>query len=108
MSAAVSTLQSAESEIKMQVPTIDNSTDSVAGVWFALLGGKFLLRIDHEFSSTFADVLDSCGNVIGSATQMYADGGWAVHTKPYAGYVEPSQIIFVDPFVNQTPCWEVR
>src|SRR5438477_11596304 len=86
--------------------TINNSTDSVSAVWFSLLGGKFLLRIDEEFSSTYAEVLDSEGNVIGSANQMYSDGGWAVHTVPFAGYVSPLQVVFVDPFINQTPCWQ--
>ncbi|MFL6437723.1 MAG: hypothetical protein ACJ71Q_09100 [Terriglobales bacterium] len=95
------------SNTPLSLSTINNSTDSVTAIFFALLGGKFILRIDHDFSSSFADVLDSTGNVIGSANQMYSDGGWAVHTVPFAGYVSPSQIVFVDPFVNEVPCWMV-
>ena len=39
--------------------TIDTSTDSVTAVWFAILGEEFLLRIDSDFSSAYAEVLDS-------------------------------------------------
>ena len=78
-----------------EVQTITAETDSVSAVWFACARGKFILRVQEEFSPNWADVLDSQGNVIGDAHQMYSDGGWAVHTAPFAGYVSPSQVVFV-------------
>lgn len=74
--------------------TINQETKCVEAVWFAVLGGKFILRKDGD-SDRFCYVLDDEGNVIGSAQRIYANG-YAVHTKPYAGYVNDKQIVFVD------------
>lgn len=73
------------------MPTISNDTNPVAAVYFAILGGTFRLRRDHR-DPKWAEVLDDAGNVIGSAHQCYANGGWAVHTGPFAGYVRPDQV----------------
>lgn len=41
-------------------------------------------------------VLDDAGNVIGSASDyIYSGSGFAVHTRPFGGYVAESQIEFV-------------
>jgi hypothetical protein len=74
--------------------TINNATTSVSAVWHSLTGGKFILRVTTP-GQGWAHVLDDQGNIIGDANQMYSDGGWAVHTKPFGGYVPSSQIIFV-------------
>lgn len=79
--------------------TIDANTDSVSAVWYSLLGGKFLVKLeDPEVTpgSRIGSVVDANGNTIGSAQDYtYAGRGFAVHTKPYAGYVPCEQIVFV-------------
>jgi len=72
--------------------TITDKTDSLTAVMFVIGGGKFRLRKTSEFT---AHVLDDDGNVIGSANRIYPDG-YAVHTRPFGGYVNDSQIIFVE------------
>ena len=43
------------------------------------------------------DVLDDTGKVIGSAHDYPYDGrGYAVHTKPFAGFVPESDIEYVE------------
>ena len=75
--------------------TMTGSEDSVTAVWAQCLGvGKYLLVRDPD-SKTWARVINEKGEQIGDANQMYSDGGWAVHTRPFAGYVPPSQVEFV-------------
>jgi hypothetical protein len=89
---------------KTQQIAMTGQEDSVTSVWAMCLGtGKYLLRRDkgtatyHDsIASKWAQVVNEQGERIGDAHQMYADGGWAVHTRPFAGYVSPDQIQFVD------------
>lgn len=74
--------------------TITANTDSVMAVWHAVTNGKFILHIDSDISENWAQVLDDNGNRIGDAHRIYSDG-WAVHTAPFAGYVNDSQVVMV-------------
>jgi len=76
--------------------TITKDTNPVAAVVFACMGGKFRLHEikSRKYGSSYS-VLDDQGNVIGEAYQRYANGGFSVWTKPYAGYVSPDNIEWV-------------
>lgn len=76
------------------MPTISQYTNPVAAVFFAVLGGVFRLKQDRR-DPKWAEVVDDFENVIGSAHQFYSNGGWAVHTGPFAGYVRADQVEFV-------------
>jgi hypothetical protein len=80
--------------------TISQETDSVAAVFFAVLGGKFRLRLEDPKAPPgrrFADVLDDQGNRIGGAYDyVYSGTGYAVHTRAFAGYVPEAQIEYVE------------
>lgn len=69
--------------------TITNDMSPVAAALFACAGGKFRFR-DEGGSIR---VLDDQNRVIGSAHRFYCDG-YAVHTRPFAGYVSDSQVIW--------------
>jgi hypothetical protein len=73
--------------------TITQDTSPLAAVTFAVMGGAFIIR-KVGWSDNIADVLDNDGNVIGGAHRIYSNG-WAVHTRPYGGYVPDSQIVEV-------------
>ena len=78
--------------------TIREDTSPVAAVWFSLLGGKFRIRLigDNCPGRRTGDVLDDDGNIIGSAhDSIYGGHGFAVHTKPFGGFVPEDQIDFV-------------
>ena len=63
----------------------------------AVICGLVRWRFRRLRGDTFnAHVLNAAGEKIGGAQQIYPNGGWAVHTKPYAGYVGPDDITFVD------------
>lgn len=70
----------------------------VSAVAYAITGGKFRVRLteDNGPGRRWGQVLDNDNNVIGEASDYtYRGKGFAVHTKPYAGYVPENQIIFV-------------
>ena len=73
-------------------------TDSVSAVWYALTGGKYIVRLTDEHAqpgNRSGDVLDSDGKVIGSASDyIYGGAGFAVHTRAFGGYVPTEQIVF--------------
>ena len=78
--------------------TIDAQWPAVEAVLFAVFGGTFRLRLtsDDGPGSRHADVLDDAGNVIGSASDyIYGGRGWAVSSRPFAGYVAEHQVEFV-------------
>lgn len=78
--------------------TIQEKTDSVTAVFHALLGGMFRVRLteDRGPGRRHGEVLDDAGNVIGSAADyIYGGKGFAVHTRPFGGYVPCDQIQFV-------------
>ena len=75
--------------------TLTGTENALEGVYFSVLGGTFKLKKTTVDGYTFHDVVNDDGQVIGSAHRIYSDG-WAVHTKPYAGYVPDSQIVMVD------------
>jgi len=71
--------------------TIRDDTSPVVAVFFAVAGGKFRFRhVDG-----FIQVLDDSDQVIGDAHPMPM-GGYAVHTRPFAGHVDEAQVIWVD------------
>lgn len=72
----------------------EDAASLVVGVLMGVV--RFRLRL-CEGSDAFADVLDPDGNVIGSAHQFYADGGWSIQTRPFGGYVKPSEVEIVNP-----------
>jgi hypothetical protein len=75
--------------------TITSETSPVDAVWFAVTGGKFLLhQVRSEKYGDYVVVLDNNGKQIGDAHRIYADG-YAVQTKPYAGYVPDRDIVWV-------------
>lgn len=78
----------------LEQTTIDKDTPPVAAVYFAVLGGKFLLR-RVNWSPNVADILNNSGEIIGSAQRIYSDG-WSVHTRPFGGYVPDDQIVYVE------------
>lgn len=73
-------------------------TDGVAAVLYSLLGGKYVVRLDEidaRPGCRSGVVLDSTGAVIGNASDhIYSGTGFAVHTKPFGGYVPCDQIVF--------------
>jgi hypothetical protein len=78
--------------------TINDHTDSVTAVFHAILGGKFRIRIINDQGPGHRDgiVLDDNDVPIGSASDyIYAGMGFAVHTRPFGGYVSLDQIEFV-------------
>ncbi len=79
---------------------VNADTSAVAAVWYSLLGGKFPVRLHdgcREPGHRYGDVLDEAGTTIGSAHDyIYGGRGWAVHTKPFAGYVPDEQIVIVE------------
>jgi hypothetical protein len=81
--------------------TIRDDTSPVAGVLYAVLGGRFIVRLDDpkaEPGRRSGRVLDDDGNVIGTASQYpYGASGYAVHTKAYGGFVPIAQVIEVGP-----------
>ena len=82
-----------------EMKTIKEDTNPVTAVWFALMGGKFRVRLhveDHPTVSRWGDVLDDDDNVIGSASDfIYGGRGFAIHTKAYGGFVPSENIDFV-------------
>ncbi len=80
--------------------TINANTSPVDAVWCSLLGGKFLVKLSdgvREPGRRFGTVVDEHGTVLGSAQDYtYSGRGWAVHTKPFAGYVPDEQIVIVN------------
>jgi len=74
--------------------TIHNDMNPLAAVYYWLFGGRFVLRYYSDCRDC-AMVLDENKNTIGEAHAMRT-GGWAVHTKPFSGYVPSSQIVFVE------------
>jgi hypothetical protein len=81
------------------MPTLDSDTNSLAALLFALGGGKFRVRLEDPNArpgSRRGAVLNDTGESIGEAADGTYDGaGFAVHTKPFAGYVALEQIEFV-------------
>jgi hypothetical protein len=78
--------------------TIKADTDSVTAVWFSILGGKFRIRLSQDDGPgrRIGEVLDDSGNVIGSAQDYtYGGNGFAVHTRPFGGFVPMEQVEFV-------------
>jgi len=79
--------------------TIDRDTHSVAAVLFAIGGGRFRIRLDDKRArpgQRSGKVLNDAGEVIGSASDyIYGGSGFAVHTRPFGGYVSADQIDFV-------------
>jgi hypothetical protein len=78
--------------------TISKDTPSPAAFMFAVLGGRFRLRLteDNGPGRRYAQVLDGKGEIIGDASDfIYNGSGFAVHTAPFAGYVPVEQIEFV-------------
>jgi hypothetical protein len=78
--------------------TINADTNSVEAVWFSLLGGKFRVRLtdDNGPGRRYGQVLDDAGNQIGDASDsIYGGRGFAVHTRPFGGFVPEEQIEFV-------------
>lgn len=78
--------------------TISADTDSVSAVFHAVLGGRFRVRLyrDNGPGHRSGHVLDDAGNRIGDAHDyIYGGRGFAVHTRPYGGYVPAEQIDFV-------------
>lgn len=79
--------------------TINATTDSLTATVHAILGGKFRLRLRNPRArpgQREATVLDDSGEEIGEAyDSTYGGAGFAVHTKPFAGYVALDQIEFV-------------
>lgn len=77
---------------------VNPPTESVAAVWYALLGGKYLVRLDDESAPPgrrSGVVMNSSGEVIGYASDyIYGGAGFSVHTKPFGGYVPSDQIVF--------------
>jgi len=56
---------------------------------------KVLIHVPRGFFS--ANVLDpETMEIVGSASQIYSDGGWAVHTREWAGYTPASWCIVLD------------
>jgi hypothetical protein len=78
--------------------TIKADTDSVTAVWHSILGGKFRVRLtqDNGPGRRYGFVLDDNDNIIGSAQDTtYGGRGFAVHTRPFGGFVPMEQIEFV-------------
>jgi len=79
--------------------TISKDTNSVIAVWHAVTGGKFRIKLRDRKAKPGqreGSVLDDAGNVIGSASDyIYGGSGFAVHTRPFGGYVAENQIEFV-------------
>ncbi len=79
--------------------TISSNTNCVSAMRHAVLGGTFRVRLNEDRGPghRWGEVLDDAGNVIGSAQDYtYGGSGFAVHTRPFAGYVPTHQIEFVE------------
>lgn len=70
----------------------DGALDATRAVVMGVV--KFRLKTTDD-TKKWAQVLDVDGKVIGDANQMYGNGGWAVHTAPYAGYASADEVEFV-------------
>lgn len=79
--------------------TIQDTTNPVQAVWHACSGGRFRVKLRDKRAkpgSRGGYVLDDAGNVIGDASDyIYGGRGFAIHTKPFGGYVPDDQIDFV-------------
>lgn len=79
-------------------------TDSVSAVIYAISGGKYVVRLTDSTAlpgSRSGEVLDSDGQVIGSASDyIYGGRGFAVHTRAFGGYVSSDQILFQHEMVK--------
>lgn len=79
--------------------TINATTDSVSAVVHACMGGKFRVRLEDPKAkpgSRWGDVLDDNGVRIGDASDyIYGGRGFAIHTRPFGGFVSEEQIEFV-------------
>lgn len=79
--------------------TISKDMTALEGVFFAIGGGKFKVRLYERKGSRYRSgvVLDNEGNVIGSASDYtYGGAGWAIHTPMYAGHASLDQVVIVD------------
>jgi hypothetical protein len=83
------------------VATIKADTRPLIAVYHAYHGGMFRVRLTEESrergpGSRVGVVLDDDDNPIGSASDWaYGGKGFAVHTRPFGGYVPLDQIEFV-------------
>jgi hypothetical protein len=72
--------------------------EAIPAVLYSLLGGKYLVRLTNKAArpgERSGAVLDAAGNVIGNASDyIYGGRGFAVHTKPFGGFVPSEQIVF--------------
>jgi hypothetical protein len=80
--------------------TFNGETSAVAAIVGLSIGGlTFRVRLHGEGLKErypSGDVIDTGGNVIGSAySYTYGGRAFAVHTGPFAGYVEFSECEFV-------------
>lgn len=78
--------------------TIKSDTSPVQAVMFAVTGGTFRLQLTNDEGPGHRSgyILDDDGNRIGDASDfIYGGRGFAVHTKPFAGFVSIDQIEFV-------------
>lgn len=78
--------------------TISANTSPVDAVFHSVLGGKFRVRLtrDNGPGRRSGEVLDDAGNRIGDASDyIYGGRGYAVHTRPFGGFVPESQIVYV-------------
>jgi len=71
--------------------TISDDTSPLTAVFFVVAGGKFRFKRVNGFIR----VLDEEDKVIGLAHPM-SMGGYAVHTRPFAGHVDESQVVWVN------------
>lgn len=94
-------VKGAKMENGQAAPTISATTDSVTAVFHAVMGGAFRVRLQKESSKEpgrrHVDVLDDAGNVIGGGYDyIYGGAGFAIHTKPFGGYVPEGQLVWVE------------
>jgi hypothetical protein len=79
--------------------TIGADTDALTGVVFAVMGGKFRVRLRNDVDSRWrwGYVLDEEGNIIGCAQDMtYSGSGWCIEVKAYHGYAPLDQVVIVE------------
>lgn len=79
--------------------TLQADTDPLTAIMFNLGGGIFRVRLyepDAVEGRRTGLVLDDKDDVIGTASDyIYGASGFAVHTRPFAGFVPAKQIEFV-------------
>lgn len=87
----------------MSSHTITNETNPITAVWHSITGGKFRVRLtidkynSDQPGKRYGDVLDNDGNRIGDASDyIYGGRGFAIHTRPFGGFVPLEQIEFVE------------